>query len=53
MLLRTGSTAQRASRVPTAQLASKGVKLKYGLGEIITTSGGAILTCYSFLSKEK
>ena len=34
----TGSIAHRNSRVPTAQLASRGVKLKYEEGESIVTS---------------
>jgi hypothetical protein len=38
----TGSMAQRNSKVPTAVLASSGVKLKYVLGEITTTSVGAL-----------
>jgi hypothetical protein len=40
----TGSTAQRNSRVPTAQLASKGVKLKALVGETIVTSVKGALT---------
>lgn len=34
----TGSIAQRCSSVPTAQLASNGVKLKYVLGDTMVTS---------------
>lgn len=36
--LRIGSTAQRNSKVPTVVPASKGVKLKYVLGEIMVMS---------------
>jgi len=39
----TDSTAHRNSKVPTAQPASRGVKLNVLVGEITVTSGGGTL----------